>query len=67
MNHPDTMPLVRFLPGGMQGRVPRGDRVDQAARKLGVDLQSVCGGQGTCGKCNVRLLHQAGLEPPTVV
>ena len=72
MNNPDTMPLVRFLPGGMQGRVPRGIRVDQAARKLGVDLQSVCGGQGTCGKCKVRLLHQAGsdsleplLSPPT--
>jgi len=62
MNHPDTMPLVRFLPGGMQGRVPRGDRVDQAARKLGVDLQSVCGGQGTCGKCKVRLLRQAGSD-----
>lgn len=72
MNKPDTTPLVRFLPGGMQGWVTRGDRVDQAARKLGVDLQSVCGGQGTCGKCKVRLLPQAGtdslqsaLSPPT--
>ena len=62
MGKPDTMPLVRFLPGGMQGRIPRGIRVDRAARKLGVDLQSVCGGQGTCGKCKVRLLHQAGSD-----
>ena len=62
MNKPDTMPLVRFLPGGMQDHVPQGIRVDRAARKLGVDLQSVCGGQGTCGKCKVRLLHQAGTD-----
>ena len=72
MNKPDTLPLIRFLPGGMQDHVPQGIRVDRAARKLGVDLQSVCGGQGTCGKCKVRLLRQAGtdstkslLSPPT--
>jgi uncharacterized 2Fe-2S/4Fe-4S cluster protein (DUF4445 family) len=31
-----------------------------AARALGVDISSICGGKGTCGKCKVKV--QKGLE-----
>ena len=46
-------PLVVFTPSGKRGRVARGTSVLAAARKLGVDLDSVCGGRGICSKCQV--------------
>ncbi|UWQ20391.1 ASKHA domain-containing protein [Jannaschia sp. W003] len=46
-------PLVVFTPSGKRGRVPAGTPVLDAARKLGVDLDSVCGGRGICSKCQV--------------
>ncbi len=46
-------PLVIFTPSGKRGRFPPGTRVLDAARKLGVDLDSVCGGRGICSKCQV--------------
>ncbi|MBN2905419.1 MAG: DUF4445 domain-containing protein [Rhodobacteraceae bacterium] len=51
MEHDD--PLVIFTPSGKRGRVPRGTPVLEAARRLGVDLDSVCGGRGICSKCQV--------------
>lgn len=46
-------PLVIFMPSGKRGRVSPGTTVLQAARDLGVDLDSVCGGRGICSKCQV--------------
>jgi len=46
-------PLVVFTPSGKRGRVPAGTPVLAAARQLGVDLDSVCGGRGICSKCQV--------------
>ncbi|WP_116082282.1 ASKHA domain-containing protein [Tropicimonas sp. IMCC34011] len=46
-------PLVIFTPSGRRGRVAPGTTVLQAARALGVDLDSVCGGRGICSKCQV--------------
>src|SRR5690606_12971528 len=48
-----TDPLVIFTPSGKRGRVPAGTPVLTAARQLGVDLDSVCGGRGICSKCQV--------------
>ncbi len=48
-----TDPLVIFTPSGKRGRVAKGTRVLDAARQLGVDLDSVCGGRGICSKCQV--------------
>jgi len=47
-------PLVIFTPSGRRGRFARGTTVLDAARALGVDLDSVCGGRGLCGRCQVR-------------
>lgn len=33
--------------------MPRGTNLLQAARELGVELESICGGRQTCGKCQV--------------
>ena len=47
------MPRVVFTPSGLETEVPTGTTVLDAARRLGVDLDSVCGGRGICGRCQV--------------
>ncbi|MEM1232949.1 MAG: ASKHA domain-containing protein [Pseudomonadota bacterium] len=47
-------PLVVFTPSGKRGRFPVGTPILTAARQLGVDLDSVCGGRGICAKCQVQ-------------
>ena len=46
-------PLVIFTPSGKRGNFPAGTPVLTAARQLGVDLDSVCGGRGICSKCQI--------------
>ncbi len=46
-------PLLIFTPSGRRGRFPAGTTVLDAARSLGVDIDSVCGGRGICGRCQV--------------
>ncbi len=45
--------LVIFTPSGKRGHVAIGTPVLTAARQLGVDLDSVCGGRGICSKCQI--------------
>jgi len=52
MTEPDEH-LVVFTPSGLRGSVPDGTTVLDTARRLGVDLDSVCGGRGICGRCQV--------------
>ena len=47
------MPRVVFTPSGLDGNVEAGVTLLAAARELGVDLDSVCGGRGICGRCQV--------------
>jgi uncharacterized 2Fe-2S/4Fe-4S cluster protein (DUF4445 family) len=47
-------PLVIFTPSGRRGRVAAGTTLLDAARALGVDIDSVCGGRGICGRCQVQ-------------
>lgn len=44
---------VIFTPSGRRGQFEDGITVLDAARALGVDLDSVCGGRGLCGRCQV--------------
>jgi len=46
---------VLFTPSGRQGDFPTGSNVLDLARELGVDLDSICGGRGICGRCQVQL------------
>jgi uncharacterized 2Fe-2S/4Fe-4S cluster protein (DUF4445 family) len=50
---------IVFTPSGRRGEVPDGASVLDAARALGVDLDSVCGGRGICGRCQVRPMEGA--------
>ncbi|WP_419945726.1 ASKHA domain-containing protein [Candidatus Poriferisodalis sp.] len=57
---PGTLPPVEapelrvvFTPSGRTGTMSEGTTALDAARQLGVDLDSVCGGRGICGRCQV--------------
>ncbi len=42
-----------FTPSGRRGQFALGTPVLQAAWELGVDIASICGGRGLCGRCRV--------------
>ena len=44
---------IVFTPSGKRGVVAAGTTLLEAARTFGVDLDSVCGGRGICGRCQV--------------
>jgi uncharacterized 2Fe-2S/4Fe-4S cluster protein (DUF4445 family) len=46
-------PLVIFMPSGRRQRVTSGQSVLDAARQMGIEIESICGGLLTCGKCKV--------------
>ena len=46
---------VVFTPSGKRGDFAEGTTLLAAARSLGVDLDSVCGGRGICGRCQIEV------------
>ncbi|HZZ61607.1 MAG TPA: ASKHA domain-containing protein [Roseiarcus sp.] len=44
-----------FTPSGKRGDFAEGTSLLAAARALGVDLDSVCGGRGICGRCQIEI------------
>jgi uncharacterized 2Fe-2S/4Fe-4S cluster protein (DUF4445 family) len=53
MPNPPKKHLVIFQPSGRRGEVPEGTILLDAARDLGVEIESICAGQQTCGKCKI--------------
>lgn len=47
--------LVIFMPSGKRGRFKNGTQIIDAARDLGVYVESVCGGRGICGRCQIEI------------
>ncbi|RLG71010.1 MAG: hypothetical protein DRO23_12555, partial [Thermoprotei archaeon] len=58
------MPKICFKPMNKCVDVPKGETVYNAALRLGLNVNSVCGGLGVCGKCKVRILKN-GLSKPS--
>jgi uncharacterized 2Fe-2S/4Fe-4S cluster protein (DUF4445 family) len=48
---------IIFQPSGRRGQVPEGTTILDAARRLGVDIEAVCGELIVCGKCRVRIME----------
>lgn len=46
---------VIFQPSGRRGKVDEGTTLLDAARELGVAIESLCGAARVCGKCKVRI------------
>ncbi len=53
---------VIFQPLGRRGEVEEGKTILEASRELGVEIESLCGGQRACGKCKVKL-EEGPLSP----
>jgi uncharacterized 2Fe-2S/4Fe-4S cluster protein (DUF4445 family) len=61
----DTTTLqIDFEPIGKRVDVPADTTLLEAARQAGIGLASVCGGEGTCGRC--RIVVMAGQVSPPV-
>ncbi|NJD55554.1 MAG: DUF4445 domain-containing protein [Nitrospirae bacterium] len=48
---------IIFQPSGRRGLVPEGTTILDASRKLGVDIEAVCGELIVCGKCRVKIME----------
>lgn len=55
---------VVFQPSGMRGEVSEGKIILEASRELGIEIESLCGGERSCGKCKIKLL-EGNLSPFT--
>ena len=55
MENKNSLATVVFTPSGIRGRVKKGTTILEAAQKLSVDLNSICGARGRCSKCQVEL------------
>jgi uncharacterized 2Fe-2S/4Fe-4S cluster protein (DUF4445 family) len=55
---------VEFEPIGRRGTLSAEASLLEAAQQLGVQLISLCGGRGSCGRCKLQLLD-GELSPPT--
>ncbi|HEX2906832.1 MAG TPA: ASKHA domain-containing protein [Phototrophicaceae bacterium] len=49
----ETTHRLILLPSGRKGDVPAGSTILAAARALGVEIEAICNGRLTCGKCQV--------------
>jgi uncharacterized 2Fe-2S/4Fe-4S cluster protein (DUF4445 family) len=58
MNHMTKKHTIILQPSGRRGQVDEGTSVRAAARELGVEIESICAENATCGKCMV--LVEAG-------
>jgi uncharacterized 2Fe-2S/4Fe-4S cluster protein (DUF4445 family) len=58
-NHEDNAMII-FQPHGRRGLFKKETTLLEAAKVLGVDISSVCGGKGLCGKCKVKVVR--GIE-----
>ncbi|HUF38703.1 MAG TPA: ASKHA domain-containing protein [Anaerolineales bacterium] len=50
----NTVKII-FMPSGRRGEVPKGTSLLDAARQMGVEIESICSGRLTCGKCRVQI------------
>ncbi len=55
MENKNSFATIVFTPSGIRGRVEKGTTILEAAQKLSVDLNSICGARGRCSKCQVEL------------
>ena len=57
MSENEEKARVLFLPSGRRGEVSKGTTLLGAARALGADIDSSCGGRAICGRCQIRVME----------
>ena len=58
------MPKITVLPQNQVIDAAPGTTVFAAARGIGIDVDTACGGKGTCGLCRVKIISGAEQVPP---
>lgn len=58
--------IIEFEPVGRRVKTETGSTLMQSAVRGGIDLMTVCGGNGTCGACKIRL-QKGNLSPLTTI
>ena len=48
---------IVFVPSGKRSTSPKGTTILKAAQQAGIDIRSICGGNGYCHKCKVTLVY----------
>lgn len=67
------MPRIEFRPSGKSAHAPPQAELLDVARQAGVEIETPCGGEGTCGRCIVRVAsgevdsRSLGVLPPAAV
>ncbi len=51
----DKIAKIIFQPSGRRGEVSKDITIIEASRKLGADIEALCGEKKVCGKCKVRI------------
>jgi uncharacterized 2Fe-2S/4Fe-4S cluster protein (DUF4445 family) len=52
-NKNQTTHTLILMPSGRRDKIPTGTSVLTAASQMGLSIESICGGKGTCGKCQI--------------
>jgi uncharacterized 2Fe-2S/4Fe-4S cluster protein (DUF4445 family) len=55
MRMDDKIAKIIFQPSGRRGEVSKDITIIEASRKLGADIEALCGEKKVCGKCKVRI------------
>ncbi len=58
------MYTIEFEPVGRRGECPGNESLLDCARRLNVDILSICGGVGACKRCKVQVVS-GSVSPPT--
>jgi len=54
---------INFEPIGRRGKCQKKESILACARRLGVGINSICGGEGTCHSCKVQVLSGTVSKP----
>jgi len=58
------MPSITYLPAGVTVECRDGESVFEVGRRNGIPIDSSCIGQGTCGRCRVKIVAGEEFLPP---
>ena len=60
----ETEHQIEFEPGGKTAPCSAGESLLDTSRRAGLEITSLCGGRGACGRCRVRVVS-GRMSPPT--
>ena len=56
---------IIFLPFKKLAKVDKGESILDAAIRMDIPIETICGGKGECGKCKVKILSRKGFSEIT--